>query len=1128
MTTDDFMELPGLAGERGATAKQIGAWLRDIQSIDPDHLGYLGHIVGACGKLWEHPRHRHFTTHGLAHSGRIVARLADWLAANPKNALEPMEVFLLLGAAYLHDVGMQCVAPALLQAEQISTSGEQMASPDYAWLEKIRQKHAALGARMIRDACKPTQQREYPEFALDARSFAPEEELMAVLSRHHGGPVSEVPEKYRTTGRCHEVAPPVRMMLLIHLLRIGDALDADARRLPRNFLELHPWDQIPPNDQFHVLKHFCTASIERHGMGLFTFHYVLPTDARDIKAALQEASEKCLREHVRDAQKLLNEAGLALTSVDRITEREDAICPYRLTPAARAQFHAGTAGETEPNRQADPTAYLAWLYSNASHIDIRGLAVGGGKAHRFPIEELYIPLTSAGMERGPKPGEGPEAIGAEELAHPELQKALEARTLVIVGDPGAGKSTFLNRIAAALCDAWMGRDPEAALKRLGLAERPLPVLIRVAELAGHLEKWAARGAGLPEGPNSPGWLAHFLGAFGRNWGWNLEEAYFRRHCEAGTAIILLDGLDEAPTRAMRGQISAIARQAAAAYGRCRFVVTSRPAAYVDNAVLPGFTQARIEPLTDAAVDKFLGKWSGALFHDSPARAQAHHTELVEALRCRPEIRKLARNPVMLTALAVVHWNERRMPEQRVDLYESILKWLARARERKAGRLSDELTLERLAELALAMQDAEPGRKRQVPRRWAAEQIAHHWCECPEAQRVPAAERFLVEEELDSGIIVGRGEEVLFWHLTFQEYLAASALAALDSEDRDSRLLRQPRKLFAAEWRETVLLFAMELRKQRGERIAQRMIATLLDGLGERPSLAEQARYAGLLGAILRDLAVMKLEPRDPRYAALLERVMMIFDREKSKAVPMRDAIAAAEALGQAGDPRLEEPLRAGNRIRIEACEFRLGGTHRVVHLAAYSIGRYPVTVREYARFLESDDYHDARWWDAGGLGKWPQPGGWEDQSAHPNRPVVGVSWFEASAYAKWSGGRLPDEAEWERAAAGPEGRTYPWGATEPNERLANYGMTVRAPTPVGVYPCGATPEGIADMSGNVWEWCENWYDKEEISRVLRGGSWGYCIPEDLRCSYRLSGAPDHRSQFRGFRCVWWLGVSAPR
>ena len=396
---------------------------------------------------------------------------------------------------------------------------------------------------------------------------------------------------------------------------------------------------------------------------------------------------------------------------------------------------------------------------------------------------------------------------------------------------------------------------------------------------------------------------------------------------------------------------------------------------------------------------------------------------------------------MLTAFAGVHWNEKRMPEQRVDLYESIMTWLARSRERKPGRLSDELALERLGELALAMQDAEGGRQAQVPRLWAAEQIAHHWSLLPAAERPSSAEGFLAVEEVDSGIVVGRGHDLRFWHLTFQEYLAARALAALDGEERKARLVGHPSKLYAPEWRETVLLFAVELRKRRGEKIAPGMLSSILDGLQNAP-LAEQAQCAGLLGTMLRDLTVLGFVCRDQRYGSLMERIMAIFDKEKSKNVLIWDAIAAAEALGQAGDPRFEPSAREKNWVKIEACKFRMGESNRVVKLDAYSIGCYSVTVLEYKEFVENDAYQDASCWQVGGHGQWSEPAGWQDQVEHPTRPVVGVSWFEARAYASWKGCRLPTEAEWERAAAGMEGRKYPWGDVEPNDRLANYNYHV--------------------------------------------------------------------------------------
>ena len=141
----------------------------------------------------------------------------------------------------------------------------------------------------------------------------------------------------------------------------------------------------------------------------------------------------------------------------------------------------------------------------------------------------------------------------------------------------------------------------------------------------------------------------------------------------------------------------------------------------------------------------------------------------------------------------------------------------------------------------------------------------------------------------------------------------------------------------------------------------------------------------------------------------------------------------------------------------------------------------------------------------------------DDQVQHPNRPVTGVSWYEAAAYCAWAGVRLPGEAEWEWAASGLEGREYPWGKAEPDEKRANFGMKLGNPTPVGLYPAGATPDGVADMAGNVWEWVEDWYELDK-ERVLRGGSFD----DDsrvLRAAIRNSFEPDSRIDIIGFRCV---------
>ena len=144
---------------------------------------------------------------------------------------------------------------------------------------------------------------------------------------------------------------------------------------------------------------------------------------------------------------------------------------------------------------------------------------------------------------------------------------------------------------------------------------------------------------------------------------------------------------------------------------------------------------------------------------------------------------------------------------------------------------------------------------------------------------------------------------------------------------------------------------------------------------------------------------------------------------------------------------------------------------------------------------------------------------------HPNRPVTGVTWYEASAYAAWARGRLLTSAEWVWAARGNLGREYPWGNEEPDATRANYGATgPKEQTPVGLYPCGATPEGVEDMAGNVWEWTESWYDEEHTRKELRGGSLGD-NPSLLR-AVSIDGEPvSRRYHYIGFRVAREVSVT---
>ncbi len=226
-----------------------------------------------------------------------------------------------------------------------------------------------------------------------------------------------------------------------------------------------------------------------------------------------------------------------------------------------------------------------------------------------------------------------------------------------------------------------------------------------------------------------------------------------------------------------------------------------------------------------------------------------------------------------------------------------------------------------------------------------------------------------------------------------------------------------------------------------------------------------------------------------------------------------------------------EFLMGSNRLDTEAKAVQYGSTkpwfanespERKVRLGDFYIDKTEVTMDEYAKFVSATSRKPPVDWLGG---KVPEGKG--------KYPVVNVSWFDASAYCKWKGGRLPTEEEWEKAARGTDGRLFPWGNEFDIKKVNTLGE-YNGTTPVGKFPEGASPYGVLDMAGNVQEWTADWYrqypgntynDKDygEKYKVVRGGGWGgmghYTMQVYVTTPFRTIAPPDGVYNDVGFRCV---------
>lgn len=778
-------------------------------------------------------------------------------------------------------------------------------------------------------------------------------------------------------------------------------------------------------------------------------------------------------------------------------------------------------------------AYLNYILDRHYYLNLKGMGVADRIPLRLLLLDLYVPLKArmelpegetwkrdlrlAGRSMAEQEAQQPIHLGDPV---PVLKILRENSGLIVLGDPGAGKTTFLKYLA--LCQA-LGTDCDT-----GLGDR-LPILLPLAAYANALQK---------EDVALDDFIVDYFADIGANLpvGSMLSEAL-----KAGRALILLDGLDEVKDLNLRNTVVERVVDFYAFHRRQgnKFVITSRIVGY--RAVRPaaeGLVECTLVDFDDDEISLFVDRWMTALEKQAQgdtavARTDAENdrVELMDAIYENPGIRRLAATPLLLTILALVKRQGVTLPERRVQLYDqyvsTMLSTWNRARSlsgRAPGRDLDEVqTVRILAPLALWMHEVNPGIglvKREDLRR----KLEELFSERGDGNSQAAAIQFLQDVREHAALLLERGPgEYGFIHLTFEEYLSAVAIAL--QAQGNARLIARflAAHVGDAAWHEISLLTIAYIGiRQQLPKVAGDVIESILQ---ELPGPAGQA-------AVLAGEAVLDTWPSGVLPESKEQVIKALIPAMQGSSVRPELRRRAGLLLGRLG----WRPKDMGRFVDVPAGKFLYGPRKEAVEVPyAYWIAKYPVTNIQFARFVLAGGYHQQDLWSEDGWDwrtgiydgrtleaierDWlehrpPQrrnePYFWHNPDlGNPIFPVVGINWFEAEAYCRWLSTqivakpegytvRLATGLEWERASRGAEGAEYPWGdgfyrenantwEGEAEQSSRNTGTTA-----VCTYPQGISPVGAWDMSGNIWEWTLTWYDEDRRYRVVRGGSWiGY-------------------------------------
>ena len=836
----------------------------------------------------------------------------------------------------------------------------------------------------------------------------------------------------------------------------------------------------------------------------------------------------------------------------------------------------------------DPTEalriYREVVLNESNRLGLDGLDVSAAdptsSARPLRLAAVYVTLHTTNQQTIAHGSRGDDS--EESLPITALGACGKERQLVLTGDPGGGKSTFVSHLAYALCAHQLERagDWHAQLTPAHNSLRPeqlalLPLKLILRDFAATLPTTPAEVADYKRRTTPLVALTQFVAAQLQRQNLGFVEKPLLPELQAGRVWLLLDGLDEVTNpsqlQLVRDAVSAFAQR----YPACHYTVTCRILAYEDTSYqLGGFAKYELAKFDNKQRQQFVQGWYAELVARERlerGKADILASRLAQSIAERADLRRLAGNPLLLTIMALVNTHKTALPEGRAQLYEEVVemllwRWEAVKLEQnegvtlrqllqQVGRTDKELQ-QVLAQVALLVHQqigaGDDGEKvADVSRQQLYDALAplcpdHGW-----AQQVVAV------MQARAGLLVERLPHLFtFPHRTFQEYLAGVALA--DSRNQEGQLDFPQRALPLAhqpQWRTVILLAVGSLIYS--ERPDQyRVLGLLAELCPEQPRLSEAGwRQVWLAGEVVLEMKPQRMQDTE-QGRTLFQRIRQRLAQLLAGGhLPTRERMEVGMVLGQLGDPREGVGVRDGLPDLawggvVPAGKYTIGGDSKVYSSfkameitieQAYQLAKYPITHAQFQCFVEAADFGNAEWWKGmpekqdDSFGRMRVIKEIEPNPSWPyaNHPRVGVSWYQAVAFARWLSDklgyevRLPHEYEWEVAARYDDGRTYPWGDDFDKDKANTREGGLQQTTAVGLYPTGCQPTlDLYDISGNVWEWCQNQYkdptqdevDDSGHSRVLRGGSWNH-FDHYARAAVCGGDLPSYRSSDVGLRLV---------